>query len=162
MAKNNLSISPCCVPCRLSAFELDNLSFPSNGNSWKVLYAEACLQPMWRLNASEPWKRSTNAKQDVRRGLRGRQPVMRSRLTTSLKRWHPILLPNVSWAYRPLFSQNLSVFCNKTNMFAKTRFREIQQVPISTIVLLKGRRISFVVRKTSSYILLYIALYIFD
>ena len=46
MAKNNLSISPCCVPCRLSAFELDNLSFPSNGNSWKVLYAEACLRAM--------------------------------------------------------------------------------------------------------------------
>ena len=45
-------------------------------------------------------------------------------------------------------------------MFAKTRFREIQQVPISTIVLLKGRRISFVTRRTSSYILLYIALYI--
>ena len=64
MAKNNLSISPCCVPCRLSAFELDNLSFPSNGNSWKVLYAEACLQPMWRSHVSEPLRRSTNAKQD--------------------------------------------------------------------------------------------------
>ena len=72
-----------------------------------------------------------------------------------------MLRPKVSWSYRPLFSQNLSVLGNNTtNMFAKTRFLEIQQVPISTIVLLKGRRISFVIRRTSSYILLYIALYI--
>ena len=120
---------------------------------------------LFAADVKTPCKRAMEAFDECKAGRkerRGRQPVMRSRLTTSLKRWHPILLPKVSWAYRPLFSQNLSVFCNKTNMFAKTRFREIQQVPISTIVLLKGRRISFVVRRTSSYILLYIALYIFD
>ena len=62
MAKNNISISPCCVPCRLSAFELDNLSFPSNGNSWKVLYAEACF----------PCKRAIEAFDECKAGRKER------------------------------------------------------------------------------------------
>ena len=69
MAKNNLSISPCCVPCRLSAFELNNLSFASNGNSWKVLYAEACLQPMWRSHAI---KRAIEAFDECKAGRKER------------------------------------------------------------------------------------------
>ena len=38
-------------------------------------------------------------------------------------------------------------------MFAKTRFR-YKYVPISTILPLKGRRISFVMTRTSLYIVL--------
>ena len=87
MAKNNLFISSCFVACCLSAFELDNLSFPGNGNSWNdksfSTRKPVCSRSEDPMQASHWSVRWTQSRTYVRRGLRGRQPVMQSRLTTT-------------------------------------------------------------------------------